>query len=75
MQNTDLQDNKQKYQNDFLKKCIRKILIYAVSVLLVAGIVLGIVSIRNWQLQKEAERIEEKYMSRIAFVFPGQGAQ
>lgn len=58
MQNTDLQDDKQKRQNDFLKNCIRKILIYVVSVLLVSGIVLGIVSIRNWKLQKEAERIE-----------------
>ena len=58
MQNTDLQDDKQKRQNDFLKNCIRKILIYVVSVLLVSGIVLSIVSIRNWKLQKEAERIE-----------------
>ena len=57
MENKERQDDGRKSKEDFSRLFIRKALVYAVSILLVCGVVLGILGIRNWQQQNEAERI------------------
>lgn len=57
MQKKEFEEKQSKKNQDFLKILLRKVLVYTVSVVLVCGLVLGILAIRNHQQQEEAQSL------------------